>query len=273
MRGLIRLSAILFTAGLCMPASAQPQDETIQFAGGTLTISETDDYERVVSFNGEEVGRDYQVFFDRIANVGGTEVALISVGPGGNACGANTLLVWPDGEGGVNSDKLPGDCGWAPPSVSDYGVVFVPWSGPGEELPVQRWNPESGFRTAGILRFAPDPGTVWTDLAAAPELHPLDYFSNEEFFTAAVPVLGDDLAEYATGLRVSSEMQELGGGFFGAIGCVPHNCGGADSVLVVDPAAKTAWYAQFRGDDVVQWPPAAQWPQQATEALRRLRDY
>ena len=264
------MAAFLFAAGLATPVLAQDQVEDIAFAGGTITIAETPDYDKVVSFNGEEIDRDYQVFFDRIVTVSGTEVALVSIGPGGNACGANTLLLWSDGQGGVKSEKLPGDCGWPQPAVSDYAVFFVPWPGPGEELPVQRWQPEEGFHTAGLLRFSPEPETGWADLAGTPTRHPLDYFSNEAFFMDAAATLGDDLAEYALGLRVAAEMEKLGGDLHAATGCVPHNCGGADSLLIVDIAAKKAWFAQMRGAEIAQWPDDDQWTAATRDALRLL---
>jgi len=265
------LVALLLAGALASPALAQNNSEKIPFAGGTITIAETADYEKIVSFDGREIARDFQVFFERIVTVSDTEVALISIGPGGNACGANTLLLWSDGHGGVNADKLDGDCGWPAPAVADYSVFFVPWPGPGEELPVQRWRPDMGFHMAGMLRFAPDPGTDWEDLAATPAVHPLDYFSNEAFFAEAAGILGSDLAEYALGLRVAAEMEKIGGDLYAATGCVPHNCGGADSLLVVDIAARTIWFAQMRGTDLALWPSDDQWSKAARDALQRLR--
>lgn len=264
------LTAFLLAPAFAPAALAQDQKEEIPFAGGIVTISETPDYDKIVSFDGREIARDYQVFFERIVTVSGTEVALISIGPGGNACGANTLLVWPDGEGGVRTDKLPGDCGWPQPAVSDYDVLFAPWVGPGEEMPVQRWTPQDGFRMAGLLRFAPQPDTGWADLAGHPAVHPLEYFSNAEFFADAAAVLGDDLAEYTTGLRVASDMEPLANGLYAATGCVPHNCGGADSLLLVDIGKRTAWFAQMRGTDIAQWPPAGEWTDEARDALKQL---
>lgn len=250
------------------PAFAQAED--IPFADGVIRIEENADYEKVITYDGREIGRDYMVFFDRIVDVGGTDVALMSVGPGGNACGANTLMVWKNEGGDLQTDKLPGDCGWPAPAVSDYRIVFVPWVGPGEELPVRSWTPEDGFSMAGTLRFSPEPDTGWADLATAPAVHPLDYFSNEAFLAQATATLGEELEEYATGLRVASEMQEIGDGLYAGTGCVPHNCGGADSLLVIDFEGKTAWFAQMRGTGVANWPDLSDWPAAAREAAKGL---
>lgn len=256
--------------GLAAPALAQ---EDITFAGGKLRIEENADYEKVVSFDGREIARDYMAFFDRIANISGTEVAMLSIGPGGNACGANTLLIWKnEGDDTLRTDRLPGDCNWPAPAVSDYRIVFVPWVLPGENAAVQSWTPEDGFALAGVMRFAPEPGTGWSELAADPAIYPLDYFRNEAFFAMASSVLGDALAEYATGLGVASDMVELGGGLYAATGCQPHNCGGADSLLVVDPGARTAWFAQIRGNAIENWPGLDDWPAAARGALKRLGD-
>ena len=270
---MVKRFACALLLGLAGASPSYAQAENIPFADGTIRIEENADYEKVITYDGNEIARDYMVFFDRIANVSGTDVALISVGPGGNACGANTLMVWKDDNGDLQTDKLSGDCGWPAPAVSDYRIVFVPWVGPGEELPVKSWTPEDGFSTAGTLRFAPEPETVWADLAADPAVHPLDYFSNEAFLAQATATLGDELEEYATGLRVASEMEEIGDGLFSGTGCVPHNCGGADSLLVVDFNQKAAWFAQMRGTEVVHWPDLAAWPPAARDAAKRLGEF
>ena len=109
---MVKRFACALLLGLAGASPSYAQAEDVSFAGGTIRIEENADYEKVITFDGREIGRDYMVFFDRIANVGGTDVALISVGPGGNACGANTLMVWKDANGDLQTDKLPGDCGW-----------------------------------------------------------------------------------------------------------------------------------------------------------------
>jgi hypothetical protein len=269
MRAFLRLTAILAVlAATSGPALSQAED--IAFADGTIRIEETAEYDKIISFDGREIGRYHMVFFDRIVDVGGTDVALISVGPGGNACGANTLMVWMDDNGDLKTDQLPGDCGWPAPAVSDFQIVFVPWVGPGDELPVRSWTPEAGFSMAGTLRFAAEPGTGWTDLAADPAIYPVDYFYNEAFLAHASAILGGELQEYATGLSVASEMKEIGDGLYAETGCVPHDCGGADSLLVVDFNLRTAWFAQKRGNAVAHWPDLSDWPAPALDAATGL---
>lgn len=257
---------LLFAA---FPQLAAAQEE-IAFAGGTIRIEENADYEKVITFDGNEIGRDYMVFFDDSVEVGGTEVAMISIGPGGNACGANTMMVWKTDNGDLKTDKLPGDCGWPAAAVTYSRILFVPWIGPGEEMPVRSWTPENGFSMAGTLRYTPEPGTQWADLAADPALHPVDYFLNEAFFENANRVLGDELREYAVGLGVSSGMEPAGNGLYAGRGCMPHNCGGADSVLVVDFQGQTAWFAQMRGNTIAYWPDQSAWPAAAREALQQV---
>ncbi|MCI5077489.1 hypothetical protein [Oricola sp.] len=272
MRAHNRLSAaFILAAALATPAQAQEQaPQQYPFAGGVIEITENADYLKVVTFNGREIGRDYFAFFDRVVTVEDYEVALLSLGDGGNACAPGTLMVWPDGEGGVKADKFGGDCPNATPAVSDFRILFVPWVGPGEELPITSWSPTDGFGMAGVLRFAAEPDTAWADLAKEPIAHPIDYFSNAAFLENASAMLGEELYDYALGLRVSTDMEPIGDSFYAARGCVPHDCGGADSLLVVDFNRQTAWFAQQRGQETVLWPARAEWPEAALDALHSL---
>ncbi len=64
----------------CAAVAAQEDDAKqapIPFAGGQLTITQTEEYgEKTLSFDGRELAQNYVVYFDRIARVGGTDVAL-----------------------------------------------------------------------------------------------------------------------------------------------------------------------------------------------------
>jgi hypothetical protein len=51
---------------------------------------------------------------------------------------------------------------------------------------------------------------------------------------------------------------------------MPHNCGVADSLIVVDVSAKSAWFAQMRGTGVGHWPDLATWPAFAREQLKGI---
>ncbi|WP_186307247.1 hypothetical protein [Mesorhizobium amorphae] len=59
----------------------------VPFAGGTFTITEQPEMDKILAFDGKEIARDYDVFFDKIVKVAGIDVALFAVGPGGNQCG------------------------------------------------------------------------------------------------------------------------------------------------------------------------------------------
>ena len=162
------LSALFALLALVLPAAAQDQQpERIPFAGGELTITETQDFEKVLAFDGRELARHYFVFFDRIADVGGTEVAVLYVGPGGNGCAPSVAMVWKPDDGEVTSEMTEPDCNTPPPAVSELAVFFVPHLLPGDEADVTNWAPGEGFSLHGRITYAPQPGTSWATFGAA----------------------------------------------------------------------------------------------------------
>lgn len=253
---------------LAAPALAA-QIDTRPFAGGTLTITETDEGDKVLAFDGAELVRDWYVDFDRMVDVAGTEVALYVAGPGGNACGVDAVIVWKPQDAPLKSERF-GDCG-APPAAPDGSrLVFVPWVMPGETLDVTEWTPSDGFRVAGAMTFKPQPGTTWADLAARPAGHPMDLFANEDFYAKATAILGDDLSSLVTSLGTSSEPADVGGGLLVARGCVPHACGSADGFVAVDPKKQDIWFAQQQDDGGLKtWPALDTWPKAARDAVKQ----
>lgn len=243
-----------------LPAMASETLEEISFDGETITISQTDEGQRAILLGDRELGRNWFAGFDRIAEVYGQPVALFYLGDGGNACAPSTLIVWRSEDGLVHSLDHNEGCGTPAPSVSDNGIVFVPYLLPGESAPVKRWTPPGGIEMAGTLHYAPQPGTGWEEIAAAAATHPLDLFKNEAVYTAALDLVGaNEIADYARGLGTASEPQMRGGLLMGS-GCVPHNCGGADSLIIADPAARSLYLAQQRDGGIRQWPEASDWP-------------
>ena len=48
--------------------------------------------------DGQQLASNYDVFFDKIVEVGDVKVALVDVGDGGNQCGPAKVIVWkPEG--------------------------------------------------------------------------------------------------------------------------------------------------------------------------------
>ncbi|MCB1466295.1 MAG: hypothetical protein KDK08_03920, partial [Rhizobiaceae bacterium] len=82
-----------FLAGHALAEDIAPP-ENIPFDGGTFTITQSPDYEKVLTYDGQEIARNYMVFFDRQVKVGELDVALFSVGDGGNMCGPATVIAW-----------------------------------------------------------------------------------------------------------------------------------------------------------------------------------
>ena len=82
------------------PAAVDGDEKSapVPFADGTFTIVEQPEEDKILAYDGKEIARDYYVGFDRIAKVGGIDVALFNVGSGGNQCGPATIIAWkPEG--------------------------------------------------------------------------------------------------------------------------------------------------------------------------------
>lgn len=251
-------------ATVCWTAAAQEKSppESYPFAGGTLTVTENEDFEKVLAFDGRELARNYAVYFDRTVELGETTVALFWVGDGGNACGPATAIVWKPKDGEVTADMVgEEDCGTPPASATTDSLYFVPYLVPGDSRPVQVWSPDRGLRLAGMLSFVPQPDTGWGDVDPDKYDHIIDAFSNEAVYDAATRLLGDKLNEVVTGLLVGGSPEKTETGVFYGSGCVPHACGSADAFMAVDPKGRKVYFAQTgEQPEPNAWPALKSWP-------------
>lgn len=261
-----RFAFLSLVVAAFFPAQAGEVEQR-DFADGRLVILETDDGEKVLSFDGEELARGWFLAFDREVEVAGRPVMIYSAGDGGNACGPDAVIVWKPESAAVKAERF-GDCGAPAPANDGERLLFVPWPLPGETRDVMQWTPDAGFTLTGTLTFAPQPGTTWAELSTKPVGHPMDFFGNAELFAAAMDVLGDDLAAVALALSVASEPEKGEGGLLYSRGCVPHACTVSDGFVAVDPAAKGVWFAQMQEEGgFAQWPDGASWPQKVRAAF------
>ena len=248
---------------------AQPQK--VPFEGGTLTVTETPDYDKILDFDGKELARNYVVYYDRTVELGETKVALFAVGDGGNQCGPATVLVWKPKGGDIRTETVGEDCGAPPAAATADSLYFVPWLTPGRSAPVQVWTVEGGLRQAGMLAFAPQPDTGWADLDPKKLDNIVQAFDNAAVYAAAKKLLGANLEEYATGLLTGGGTETLPSGIFYASGCVPHACGGSDSFMAVDRAKKALYFAQQSENPAKStWPPIKAWPADVRKAKEKL---
>jgi hypothetical protein len=239
----------------------------IPFAGGELTITQQEEYgEKVLSFDGKEIAHNYQVIFDRIANVGGTDVAMVDVGNGGNACGPAKVLIWKPEGGDIRTETVGKDCGAPQASVSDDRIVFLPYVLPGATALVETWSPDGGLATAGELSFAPDPGTGWNDLDPSKLTSMIDALRNAAVYRASRKLLGERMEEVVTGLSVSGAPETTKMGLVFGNGCTPHACGVADSFMAVDTRNKAVYFAHQGEKGIDAWPAPKRWP----DAIRGL---
>jgi len=260
--------AAVAAAGIAAAQETAPQ--SFAFEGGTLTITESDEADKVLAFDGKELARNFVLYYDKTVEVGGKQVALFDGGDGGNQCGTNTIIVWKPDNGDVQSVMAGDDCGSPPAAVSEQSIYFVPFLLPGASKPAQIWAPTGGLKVAGTLAFTPQPGTDWKDLDPAKLYNIVDAFDNEAVYAAGKQMLGDAITDVATGLLVGGGTDTTPSGVFYASGCVPHACGGADAFMGVDPRAHKLYFAQ-QGDGeprVTSWPALAEWPADLKEAMQ-----
>lgn len=261
------LAAFAIALGAVQAFAQQSEPETHAFEGGTITITETEMGEKEIAFDGRLLASNYFVFFDQEVEVGGSRVALISVGDGGNACPPGTLIVWKNGNE-IDSDYIGEDCGAPSPAVTADRIYFVPYLLPGASADVVTWSPTERIGLAGLLSFKPQAETGWRDLDTSAVEHILDTFRNAAVYAAAKKLLGADLESVVTGLVVGGAPETLPSGVIWSQGCIPHNCGGGNSFMAIDKSGRRLYFAQQSESDAPNaWPPAAKWPKDVRDAM------
>jgi hypothetical protein len=266
------------TADVSSTANAALTDDDnqgpISFEGGQLTITQPEqDGEKVLAFDGKQLASTYDVFFDKIVKVGDVNVALVDVGDGGNQCGPAKVIVWKPEGGEIQATTVEQDeCGAPPAAISDSAIYFVPYLLPGDEKPALQWSPTGGLTTSGNLTYMPEPGTDWKDIDPSKYDNIIDAFHNEAVYKEAEKLLGKDMPDMATSLLVGGGTEKTASGAFYATGCVPHDCGGNDGFMAVDPAKHKLYFAR-RGDDgqPKAWPALETWPADVKEALDKAQ--
>ncbi|PBC21979.1 MULTISPECIES: hypothetical protein [unclassified Mesorhizobium] len=260
--------------GSSSTSDAAPADDDkqapIPFEGGQLTITQPEqDGEKVLAYDGKQLASNYDVFFDRIVKIGDVNVALVDVGDGGNQCGPAKVIVWKPKDGEIKTTTVEQDeCGAPPAAISDSAIYFVPYLLPGDQKPALQWSPTSGLTTSGNLTYMPEPGTDWKDIDPSTYDNIIDAFHNEAVYKEAEKLVGKDMPDMATSLLVGGGTEKTASGAFYASGCVPHDCGGNDGFMAVDPAKHKLYFAR-RGDNGQPnaWPAVATWPADVKEAL------
>ncbi|UCI08262.1 hypothetical protein [Mesorhizobium sp. B1-1-8] len=242
----------------------------IPFEGGQLTITQPEqDGEKVLSYDGQQLASNYDVSFDKIVKIGDVDVALVDVGDGGNQCGPAKVIVWKPKDGEIRTTTVEQDeCGAPPAAIADDAIYFVPFLLPGESKPALQWSPTGGLTTSGELTYTPEPGTDWKDVDPSKYDNIVDAFHNEAVYKAGQALLGKDMPDFATSLLVGGGTEKTASGAFYASGCVPHDCGGNDGFMAVDPAQHKVYFAR-RGDngEPQGWPPLKSWPADIKKAL------
>ena len=67
---------------------------------------------------------------------------------------------------------------------------------------------------------------------------------NADVYAASRKLLGDRLQDVVLGLMVGGGAEATASGIYYAKGCVPHNCGGNDAFMGIDPANRKVYFAR-----------------------------
>lgn len=264
------LAPAVLIAALCGVAVAQDERQApIAFADGSFTIIETPDMDKILAFDGKELARNYFVYFNQIATVGGIGVALFDVGDGGNACGPAKVMAWKPEGGAMQTASIGADdCGAPPMAINEDSIYFVPWLLPGGEGQVKKWSPQTGFSLAGNLAYTAEPGSDWKDIDPAKYDNIIDAFHNEAVYKAASQLLGDKLNDVVTSLLVGGGTEKTASGIIFASGCVPHDCGGNSGFMAIDAKDGKLYFAR-EGDspEPQAWPGLTTWPADLRAAM------
>ena len=261
---MLRTSATLIALLFASASYAQEDLPPVKFRGGELKFTRNADDEISITFDGKEIYHNYYVTFDRTVKVDDTDVALISGGDGGNACGLTTLIVTrPDENADLKIVKVGDECKGAPDAaVAAHEIQFVPYLRPGQTAVVQNWTPEKGLTQTGALTFLPTPNTGWATLDPKAIDHPYTLFDNADVYKAAKDLLGNRFDDVIIGLDVAGPPDVVEGKSIITQGCQAHNCGGADAFFAVDLASHAIYAGkqlnetenQYWPEDIDKWP-------------------
>ena len=253
----------------------EPGDkEVIETPLGQFLIATDENYEQSLSFDGKEIAKDFVVLLDKTAQIVETDLVIFFVGQGGNACGPNIVLAWKTDDV-FKSEFLEVSCDTPDIAVGEYGLTFVPYLAPGADpVPLIGWTPDEGVRQFGEASFSPDPKFNWGTLKPESGARPLDVLNIPDIYAKIAKASGDDLEAFALGLSVSSGLAPAEGDLIWGRGCEPHNCGGQDSLMVLDPSQKQVFIAKVFSDrGLVTWPDRRSWPKPAEKLLATFEAY
>ena len=263
------LFAVLFMIA-AMPAIAQEDiPAPVKFGDYEITFARGEDEEIAVSYNGQEIYRNYFVAFEQIAKVEDKDVAILSGGDGGNACSPATLLLTvPDNSPDAKIEIVGEDCGAPQPAVNANEILFVPYLVPGAKELVQSWAPSTGLVTVGELSFVPKAGSTWANFDVTTLDTPYALLANADIYAATQALTGDKFDELVLLLSVSGTPELVDGKYVSAFGCQPHACGVANGFLGLD-LEKKAVFASTRYSDQQEtlWPADLNtWPEPLQKA-------
>jgi hypothetical protein len=268
--GSVRLILVLMAFVASSFAMAQEEiPAPFKFGDGEITFARGEDDEIAVTFNGQEIYRNYFVMFDRLAKIGETDAALLLGGPGGNACGPATLIITqPEGAADAKVDIVGEECGAPSAAVSQNEILFVPYLVPGAREKVQSWTPDGGLTVTGELAYLPKEGSNWSNLDPSKADHPYALLNNADVYAAAQTLTAEKFGELVMLLGVAGPPEVIDKTYVAAPGCQAHACGAANGFLGIDLEKKQVFAATKYSDaNATLWPAdIASWPEPLKKA-------
>ncbi|WP_274626989.1 hypothetical protein [Arvimicrobium flavum] len=266
-RVFVCVSAVMLALSSALAQDDIDPPETIEFDGGAFTITQNENYERVLTYDGQEIARNFVVSHDKTVEIADVKVALFSVANGGNQCGAATLIAWKKDDA-LRSQMVGEECGSPPAGITESRIYFVPYLLPGETSIVQYWSPDDGLRTAGDLTFTPQPNTDWQNFDVDKLQYMVEAFDNAAVYEAGKALLGSSMTDVVTGLLTGGGAEKQTDGMVTGYGCVPHACGASDTFMAIDPRARKLYLAQQTdGPEPKAWPALGEWPDDLRAAM------
>lgn len=262
----------LWWTNLALADNAPPKE--IPFDGGVFSLTtEDEDGGTTLAYDGTKIASQFSISFDRVVEVDGVKAALFTF----DDCSTEPVIVaWKATNGKLNSATMgEGECGSGSRHVAVTGheLYFLPSPLPGYSATILAWSPKEGARTVGMLSFAPQPGTQWSDLDPARVKNFADAMRIEPIYAAAKALHGSSLPYVMADLK---KMGSLPSGVLYASGCVEEGCGCDFGFMAIDPGTqKLYYYANPRSPPARATspgtPPLDTWPTEIRDAMREAR--
>ena len=254
-------------AGLALPNLSWAQDPAPQhftLDGVAFELRETDDFDKVLRANGQELDRDgLFVIEDAPQDVAGHSVLLGAAGTGGSVCGADVLVIWVD-QGQPKLDRYGDPCSHFEVEHAGDHLIYREAALPDVPGKVLEWRPGRGFEESYPLYYGPIETMGWEDLAALESNHPVEALRAASLYGQLEEGLGaEGFAKFGAQLIDLGSGRYLEGQGYAGHACLKWECEDAFAWLWTDTALEQAYviFKAAEDEEPTLWPlPLESWP-------------